>query len=440
MKHLDLLNKNKHIDVLSIAIPMILSNITVPLLGLVDSAVIGHLEHASYLGGVAIGGIMVNVIVWLFGFLRMATTGVTAQAYGARDKKKQAQILLQGISIALVFSFLILAISRPLSPIVLNFSDASFAIKSYAKEYFFIRILSCPAALVNLVFMGWLLGNHQAKKAMWLLIFVNSMNIALDLIFVPGLKLGVKGAAMASTISDYSGSILGLYFIFTTWFANELSKIKIKEVFEDILKLLKLNLDIFIRSLFLQLVFSFMVFKGATFGDTIAAVNAILMNFVLFISYLMDGFAYTMETLIGSALGSKNQQKLRSSLYIATFWSLIISLLCTLIFAFFGDQIVHFMSSINEVQIISKEYMPWLIAFPLISMWSFLLDGVFVGATLGKEMRNGMIIASTVYFISYTALQHHNNHALWATMLIFMGTRWLVLAGMIKLNKQVFNF
>lgn len=428
--------KGNHMGVLSIAVPMIISNITVPLLGLVDAAVIGHLEHAGYLGGVAIGGIMINVTLWLFGFLRMATTGITAQAYGANDREKQAKILLQGITIALIFSLIILIFSRSLSHIVLGFSDASSTIKNYAQHYFLIRVISCPAALINLVFMGWLLGNHQASKVMWLLIFINFMNIILDLIFVPGFKMGVKGAAIASVIADYSAFILGLYFILTTWLTHKLPKIRLRlvEVFEDIFELLKLNLDIFIRSLFLQAVFSFMIFKGAAFGDNIAAANAILMNFLLFVSYVMDGFAYTMEALVGSALGSKNKHKLYGSLIIATFWSLIISLVCTFIFAIFGERIIHFISSIGEVRAESKIYLPWLIVFPIVSMWSFLLDGLFVGATLGREMRNGMIIASTVYFISYGVLHNYDNHALWGSMLIFMAARWIVLTCILKLK------
>lgn len=428
--------KGNHGDVLSIAIPMILSNITVPLLGLVDAAVIGHLEHAGYLGGVAIGGIMTNVILWLFGFLRMATTGIAAHAYGSNNKKKQTKILLHGVTIALISSLIILILSKPLFHIILSFSDASSTIKTYAEQYFLIRVISCPAALINLVFMGWLLGNHQAQKVMRLLIFINLINIVLDLIFVPSLKMGVKGAAIASVIADYSGFALGLYFIYKTWIAHKLPKIRLRlvEIFEGIFELLKLNLDIFIRSSFLQAVFSFMTFKSVTFGDNIAAANAILMNFLLFVSYVMDGFAYTMEALVGSSIGAKDKNKLHGSLIIATFWSLIISLLCTLIFAIFGKQIIYFMSSINEVRAESKVYLPWLIAFPLISMWSFLLDGLSVGAILGKEMRNGMIVASAVYFISYGSMHNYDNHALWRSMLIFMAARWIILTYILKLK------
>lgn len=347
-----LLNKPRHAEVLSIAIPMILSNITVPLLGLVDSLVIGHLEHSSYLGGVALGGTMISVILWLFGSLRMAMTGMGAQAYGANDKKKQVKILLQGAILAIVFSVMILMSRGLLSYVVLSFSDASHAIKKTAEQYFIIRITSCPAAFLNLVFMGWLLAEHQAQKVMKLLIFINLINIILDFIFVPGLKMGVKGAAIGSAIADFSGSALGLYFIFGTWVSHQLPRIRMKlgEILEDILGLLKLNLDILIRSLFLQAVFIFMVFKGATFGDHIAAANAILMNFLFFSAYAMDGFAYTIEALVGGSLGAKDQKKLYSSLLITTFWSLNLSLICTFIFVLFGEGIINFMTSITEVR------------------------------------------------------------------------------------------
>ncbi|MEC7838473.1 MAG: MATE family efflux transporter [Chlamydiota bacterium] len=355
-----------------------------------------------------------------------------------KTKKKQAKILLQGLTIALAFSIVTLVVSKPVTHLILSFSDASDAIKYYSEQYFTIRIFSCPAALLNLVFMGWLLGNHQAKKAMWLLVCVNFINIILDLIFVPGLEMGVKGAALASAIADYLGFGLGIYFIYITWINQQFPKMKINfnSIFEDILVFLKFNLDIFIRSLFLQIVFSFMIFKGATFGDDIAAANAIIMNFLFFTSYLMDGFAFSMEAVVGSSLGSKNRQKLQSSLLITTFWSLIISLICTFMFALFGKMIINFMTSITEVRIESNIYFPWLVAFPLISMWSFLLDGIFVGATLGREMRNGMIFASAVYFISYGLMHQYENHALWGCMLIFMTARWFILAWILRYDQQ----
>lgn len=435
LKHLYV--KSNHLAVLAIAIPMILSNITVPLLGIVDSAVIGHLENSGYLGGVAVGGTMINLILWLFGFLRMATTGITAQAFGSKNKRKQVQILLQALSMAILFSILILALSVPISHLILSYSDTSEVIKLYAGHYFLIRITSCPAALINLVIMGWLLGNHRAIKAMWLLIFTNLVNVILDLIFVPGFNMGVQGAALASVIADFLGLFLGIYFVIKTWKEIGLPKFKMRvhEIFEDVLNLVKLNLDVFIRSLFLQLVFIFMTFKGATFGDDIAAANAILMNFLMFISYVMDGFAYTMEALVGSSFGSKNKETLQRDLIIASFWSLVISILGTIVFALYGEAIIHFMTSIDDVRIESLYYLPWLIAFPLISMWSFLLDGVFVGATLGKEMRNGMILASAIFFIFYLSIYTYKNHALWASLLIFMLVRWVILATILYKKK-----
>jgi len=428
--------KANNIDVLSIAIPMVISNITVPLLGLVDAAVIGHLPDPAYLGGVAIGGSILNIILWLFGFLRMATTGITAQAYGAVDNNKRARVLLQGIAISIVFSVAILLLSWPISQVVLSFSEASSTIKDFAKQYFLIRVLSCPAALINLVSLGWLLGSRQPKLVMRQLITTNLINIVLDLVFVPGLKMGIKGAAIASVIADYSGLILGLYHVVNIWKADRLPKVtlKITTISENIFELLKLNLDIFIRSLFLQAVFGFMTFKGAAYGDNIAAANAILINFLLFIAYIMDGFAHTLETLIGSSLGAKDKSKLKTSMIITVFWSLIVSLLCTLVFGTLGERIIHFTSSIDAVRIESKIYLPWLIAFPLISMWSFLLDGLFIGATLGREMRNSMIIAATVYFISYSVLVNYDNHALWGSLLIFMAARWIVMSYILKLK------
>ncbi|STO55803.1 MATE family efflux transporter DinF [Grimontia hollisae] len=424
--------KALHVRVFSLAFPMVLSNITVPLLGLVDAAVIGHLDHAWYLGGVAVGSTMIAVAFWLLGFLRMATTGLTAQAYGANDKPGLANVFLQGISLAWLLALAIIALHPLIADGVFSYSDASTEVKRYAEQYFSVRIWSAPAALTNLVVMGWLLGAQNAKKPMTLLIVVNVINIVLDVLFVVVLGWKVQGAAAASVIADYSGMALGLYFVAQRWQSEGLPSpvAQWKKASAGMGRLLKLNRDIFLRSLCLQLAFTFMTFQGATLGDDVVAANAVLMNFLMLVSFAMDGFAYAMEAMVGKAVGARNRNELMDSLVATTFWSLLISLLITCAFLLWGEGIVGIISDIPAVREQAFIYLPWLIAMPLVAMWCFLLDGVFIGATRGREMRNTMFVAMAGFFAIWWSLSGFGNHALWAAMLGFMALRGLTLGAL----------
>ncbi len=271
---------NVHRQVLAIALPMVLSNITVPLLGLVDAAVIGHLEHAWYLGGVALGSTMISVTFWLLGFLRMSTTGLTAQAHGAQNSQQLARVLLQGSVIALGLAALFLLFHRPVAELIFHFSDASSEVKTYAEAYFYIRAWSAPAALLNFVLLGWLLGTQNARAPMWMVIITNLTNIVLDLLLVLGLGLKVEGAAIASVIADYAGLLFGLLCVGRYWRQHQLPApfSFIPSLTKELSRLVALNRDIFLRSLCLQAVFSFMTFQGAALGDDIVAANAVLMS------------------------------------------------------------------------------------------------------------------------------------------------------------------
>lgn len=419
-----------HRQVFALALPMVLSNITVPLLGLVDAAVIGHLDQAWYLGGVAVGSTMINVTFWLLGFLRMATTGLSAQAYGASDKSAQAAVFLQGLALAWLLALVLIIFHNPVADLVFQFSDASAEVKQYAAQYFSIRIWGAPAALANFVIMGWLLGSQNARLPMWLLIVTNVVNIVLDVLFVVGLNWKVQGAALASVMADYSGLALGLWFVSRQWLAQALPpwREKLGTICAGTGRLLKLNRDIFLRSLCLQLAFTFMTFQGATLGDDIVAANAVLMSFLMLVSYAMDGFAYAMEAMVGKAIGARNRQELGRTLVGTTFWSLVISLLLTLVFAFGGGAIIALISDIPAVQQEAALYLPWLAAVPLVSMWCFLLDGIFIGATRGREMRNSMVVATSSFFALWWLLSDWGNHALWAAMLGFLAMRGIGLA------------
>lgn len=429
-------NKTMHRQVLWLAIPMVLSNITIPLLGLVDAAVIGHLEHAWYLGGVALGSTVISVTFWLLGFLRMSTTGLTAQAFGADNRAGLARVWLQGMLMALGFAAMFLLLHRFIADGVFGFSSASAEVKLYAQQYFVIRAWSAPASLVNFVLLGWLLGTQNSRAPMWMVIITNVVNIVLDLLFVLGLGWKVQGVALASVIADYSGMGFGLWCVWRYWLQHQLPSplALLRESTQGLSRFVRLNRDIFLRSLCLQAAFSFMTFQGAAFGDQTVAANAVLMSFLMMISYGMDGFAYAMEAMVGKAIGAKSETQLKAAMIGSAFWSVIICLLLTLAFGWYGSALIRLITDISAVQQTAQVYLPWLVAMPLTSMWCFLLDGIFIGATKGREMRNSMFAAACTFFVVFYGFAFWGNHALWLAMLSFMAMRGLSL-GIVLLRQ-----
>ncbi len=424
-------NKQKNRQLIALALPMILSNITVPLLGLVDTAVVGHLSNAYYLGGVAVGSTLISLILWMLGFLRMATTGLVAQSYGAGDTQAQYKLLLQAGSLALILGLSAVLLQLPILNTALSLTDASIEVQQYTREYFQIRIWSTPFALLNLVLLGWLLGRQQPKAAMWQLIVANLANIVLDLLFVLGLGWGVKGAALASVFADISGFIVALTMVYLqikkvgSFDFNRLCKSLNLGSYH---KLLSLNADIFIRSLCLQISFLFMTLHGASLGDNTVAANAVLLNLLLLISYALDGIAYYAEAEVGKAYGQKNKTLMRDSVTLAWIWSAISAVLFTLLFAIGGKSIIEMLTSIEEVRLVAGEYLFWIVLLPLLSFGSYLFDGVYIGAAKGKVMRNSMIISTFgIFFPVWFVLQDSGNHALWAAMSSFMLARSLTL-------------
>ncbi|MCL1085444.1 MATE family efflux transporter [Shewanella glacialipiscicola] len=443
---LDLMfNGAKNRQLLALALPMILSNITIPLLGLVDTAVIGHLSEAYYLGGVAVGSTIITLIIWLLGFLRMATTGLVAQAFGADDLPAQHKLLVQGAMLALLLGVGVIAMQVPILNLALGLSEASSEVERYCREYFQVRIWSTPFALLNLVMLGWLLGRQQPKAAMWQLILANLANIILDVIFVLGFGWGVKGAALASVFADMTAFSVALTMVLqqlkrATDF--QLSQLLTHVTFAGYGKLLRLNTDIFIRSLCLQIAFAFMTFHGAGLGDNTVAANAVLLNLLLLISYALDGIAYYAEAEVGRAYGQKQAKQLKEAVILAWCWSAITALGFCAFFGLFGSKIIALLTSINEVRTTAQTYLIWLIFLPLWSFSSYLFDGVYIGAAKGKVMRNSMILATfgaffpTWYLLQQLLSPEQGNHALWAAISAFMIVRSLTLAGHYYFSKD----
>ena len=427
---------DQHKRLFALALPMIFSNITVPLLGLVDTAVIGHLSHAYYLGGSTVGAMIITSVIWLCGFLRMSTTGLSAQAYGSQDNKQNLMVLFRGIGIAFLLGLLLILIQSPFINIALQLSGGSEQVQFYARQYSEIRVWGFPAALANLVMLGWLLGNHQSKAVMWLLIFTNLTNICLDFLFVYGFQWQVQGVALATLIAEYSGLTLGSALIYKQQkkqVHQALSKLSqlLSSLFEpsSMLSYFKLNRDILIRTLCLELCFIFITFQGARLGDNIVAANAILMNFLLLISFGLDGIANATEAMVGKAKGEKDNSRLNNTVNIALFWSLIFALGYSLLFAFAGNWLLSLISDIPSVIAFAEQYLFWMILLPLFACWCFLYDGVYIGLMQAKAMRDSMIIATfACFFPLWFMLQDLGNHGLWAAFSLFMLARGVTLA------------
>lgn len=427
-----------HQKIFAIALPMMLSNISVPLLGLVDTAVIGHLSESYYLAGVAVGSMVVTLLFGMLVFLRMSTTGLVAQAVGANDHPQILRLLMQSIFIALILAITLLLLQSPLISLAFNFVEGSKEVLYYAQQYFDIRIWSAPATLINMVILGWLLGMQNARAPLLLLVLTNSVNIVLDLIFVIGFKWGVAGVAWASLCADYIALACGFVIVYRIikpfYKQGELSNITKRMLnLKALTPFILLNRDIFIRTLCLQVTFVFMTIQGVKLGNDTVAANSVLMHFLLIISFSMDGLAHAAEALVGKSIGRRCLQKLKESIYLTLFWASIFSVIQLLLFYLFGAWLIEQITSIQAVQNEAIRYLPWLILIPLTSMLGFVLDGVFIGMTRGTDMRNSMIFSLlVVYFPMWFIFTNEGNHALWLAMNAFMFARGVSLLWIYK--------
>jgi MATE family, multidrug efflux pump len=426
----------KHRHLFVIALPMILSNITAPLLGLVDTAVIGHLEHSYFLGGSAVGAMIITFVTWLCGFLRMSTTGLSAQAYGARNTDESFIILIRGLVVAACIGAALIVFQHYYITGALLLAGGSEQVQLYASQYAHIRIWGLPAALGNIVIVGWLLGQHKAKGVMWLLIATNLINLALDILFVVYFNWQVKGVAMATLMAEYSGLLIGGWIVLkhlSLSLSGVCSHIKRHSVGlvekNRLLAYFHLNKNILIRTLCLEVCFVFMTFQGARLGDDIIAANAILMNFLLLISFGLDGIANAAEVLIGKAYGKKKIQEINQVVKISLLWTTVFALVYCILFVLAGDLLIQLMSDIPSVIVTTKEYYLWLAFLPLIGCWCYLFDGIYVGLTNAKVMRNSMILATFgCFFPVWFIVQSMGNHGLWLAFSCFMVVRGLTLA------------
>ena len=419
-----------HRRVWALAAPMILSNISVPLVALVDSTVIGHLPHAHQLGAVAVGATLYTFLAWTMGFLRMGATGFAAQAAGRGDGTALRQVLLQGLLLAMGMALLLGSLAIPLSGIALQWMQPSMELQQMALDFFHTRLLGLPAALASFALVGWFLGTQNARAPLLILLTTNLVNIALNLWFVLGLDWGVVGSARASVIAEWTGALLGLALTRPALraYPGQIIWGALRR-WQSWRPLLAVNRDIFIRSLALQSVFFMITVQGTRLGDATVAANALLLNGLLLTAHALDGLAHAVEALCGHAIGARDRNALRRSLVVAGGWSLLASLGFALLFLLAGHLFIAMQTDIPSVRETADIYLPYLAALPLIAVWSYLLDGLFIGATRAREMRNGMLLSLLLGLPCAWALQGLGNHGLWLSFLLFMLLRSLTLAA-----------
>ena len=418
-----------HGTVWRLAGPIILSNISVPLIGAVDTAVVGHMPGAHYIGAVAVGATTFSLVFWAFGFLRMGTTGLTAQSFGAGDGDEVRAVLGRGLVLAVVLGIIVLILQMPIAWLALKMISAGGPVGDLACTYFSIRIWGAPAALVVYVYLGWFLGVQDTRAVLILQLVMNGTNVVLDLWFVFGLDLGVAGVAWASLIAE-----VGAVAVAVALARRPLARIPgawrwdLVRRGDRLRRAVLINRDIFIRTLFLICSFALFTALGARLGDNVLAVNAVLMHFLHFAAYGLDAFAHAVATLAGSAVGLRDRPAFRAAVRTSTGWSLLFSIGFVAVYAMLGGLIIDTITDIEAVREAARTYLPWVVALPLISVWGFQFDGIFLGATRSADLRNAMAIASGVYVVAaFTLPEVFGNHGLWAAMTIYMVMRAITL-------------
>ena len=408
-----------------IAAPMILSNISVPLLGMVDTGVTGHLDNAAYLGAVAIGSTIFTFIYMGMNFLRMGTTGIAAQSFGADDNDGLRASLGQALVVGLCIALCLIALQRYIGDMALALLGGDPETKGYAAEYFFIRIWSAPGTLANYALIGWFIGLQNARVPLYIFLTINVTNIVLDLLFVVVLGMTVDGVALASVIAEYSGFLVGAAFAIAAlkkraghWPLHRLTNIAAYRAFFAV------NANLFIRTMALMFTLSFVTAQSARLGGQILAANAVLLQFQNLTSFGLDGIAHAAEALVGKAIGEKRRDVLVHSVQLTLKWSVIFATGFTVVYFAAGPLIISILTDLPEIRDTAIRYLPWMIASPIVSVWCFLYDGVYVGATRARDMRNIMVTSTLLVFLpAWYFLQPYGNDGLWLAFLLFMASR-----------------
>ena len=419
-----------HSRVWKIALPIVLSNATVPILGAVDVGVIGQLGEAAPIGAVAMGAIILATIYWIFGFLRMGTVGMVGQAEGAGDKAEVSALLTRALLIAGAGGLLLILLQSLLFYGAFQLSPASAEVENLARSYLAIRIWSAPFAISVFALTGWLVAMERTSGVFWVQLVMNGLNVALDFVFVLGFGWGVEGVAIATVIAEVTGAGLGLYLCRAA-FANPAWR-EWPRIFERarLVKMMLVNVDILIRSALLMIIFSSFVFLGARFGDVTLAANEVLIQFMYITAYAMDGFAFAAETLIARAYGRKQPARVRRAVIVTGTGGAVICTAMALFFALAGPWLIDVMAKAPDVQTEARTFLWYMVAAPIVGCAAWMLDGIFIGATRGRDMRNMMMLSFVIYWIAILVLLPMlGNHGLWLALLISFVARGITLGA-----------
>ncbi len=422
--------------ILDLAVPNIISNISVPLLGIVDMALMGHLESDSYIGAIALGSLIFNFLYWGLGFLRMGTSGFTAQARGRRDLKEAIMVLSRATFIGLAASLLLILLQRPLESLSFLLLKGETRVEELAISYFRIRIWAAPAVLGQFALLGFFLGMQNARLPMVVLVSTNVINIVCNYLFVMKMGMESDGVALGTVIAQYSGLLIAL-FILLRYFSRLFHYWSLQATLQwkKLRHFLGVNRDIFIRTMCLVAVFSIFTARSASSDvesegqETILAVNSLLMQFFMFFSFLIDGFAHAAEALTGRYIGSGERVRLKKLIRLLFIWGSGIGLFFTLLYLFGGEFLFGLLTSNREVIENSRPYYTWVVLVPLVSFTAFLWDGIFIGATAGREMRNAMLASTLLIFFPayFLAGRWMGNHGLWLAFILFMASRGITM-------------
>lgn len=420
--------------ILGLAVPSIISNITVPLLGLVDVSIVGHLGSAIYIGAIAVGGMLFSMIYWIFGFLRMGTSGLTAQAYGRRDLAEVILSFVRSVGIAFGLGLLLILLQYPILKVAFMLIDTTPAIKELASLYFRICIWGAPAVLGLYSFAGWFVGMQNSRFPMYIAITQNVVNIAASLFFVFVWNRGVAGVAMGTLVAQYAGLLMAS-LLWYGYYRRLWPKLNWKMLtdYEAMRSFFILNRDIFFRTLCLVAVTTYFTSRGAEQGDVILAVNTLLMQLFTLYSYIMDGFAYAGEALTGRYVGAHNRADLERMIRALFAWGIGLALTFTLLYGIGGSSFLGLLTNEREVLNASSDYLYWVLAIPLAGMAAFLWDGIYIGATASRQMLYSMLVASASFFLLQGLLQQQmGNHALWMAFIVYLFLRGLVQTGLAR--------
>ena len=415
-------------EILQIALPSIVSNITVPLLGLIDAAIVGHLGAASYIGAIAVGGMLFNIIYWIFGFLRMGTSGMTSQAYGQKDEAETMRILARSMGVGMLIALALIILQYPIERIAFTLMKATPEVERLASLYFRICIWGAPAVLGLYSISGWCIGMQNSRFPMYVAITQNIVNILASLVLVYGFGMKIEGVAIGTLVAQYAGLLMAAW-LWTSHFKRLLPYIQLQTLLAKgaIRRFFQVNRDIFLRTLCLVAVTMYFTSAGAAQGEVILAVNTLLMHFFTFFSYIMDGFAYAGEALVGKHLGANDRPALRQMVHQLFVWGIVLSLVFTLVYGIGGKVFLGLITNEQSVITASSAYFYWVLAIPLAGFAAFLYDGIFIGATATRLMLYAMSIATIAFFLIYYGFREAmGNHALWLAFITYLALRGIV--------------